>query len=135
MPSLLWEMPNRLSITGWAQRPFESDCGSHTLTGGVGLRVDAGRATSIKIRAQRSNYVAGEVIFVDNGSAVTTGGTVLIEVTASPGKYFTVTAQVGPGGAYSREFQNPFGAATKTVEVHYLGAYSAAPCTTGPVPV
>ena len=75
------------------------------------------------------------MVFVDNGTAVTTGGTVLIEVTAAPGKYFTLAADVGPGGAYSREFQNPFGGATKTVEVHYLGSYSAAPCTTGAVPV
>ena len=28
-PSYLWEVPNRLSIAGWAERPFEADCGAH----------------------------------------------------------------------------------------------------------
>lgn len=134
-PSLLWEVPNRVSVTGWARRPFEADCGARTLTGGVGIRVAAGRATTIKVRAQRANYVAGQVVFVDDGTPVTSGGTVLIEVAAAPGRYFTVRADVGSNGVYSKEFQNPLGADVKTVEVHFLGSYAAAPCTTGAVKV
>lgn len=134
-PSFLWEVPNRLSIAGWAERPFEADCGAQTLTGGVGMRIDAGRATQIRIRAAKRNYVAGQVVFVDNGAPVESGGTILIEVSAGSGKYFTLTTEVGQSGAFSRDFNNPFGEDTKTIELHYLGSYSAAPCDTGPLPV
>ncbi|MBY0319217.1 MAG: hypothetical protein K2X72_10870 [Reyranella sp.] len=134
-PSLLWEIPNKVSVTGWAQRPFEADCGARTLTGGVGIRVAAGRATQIKVGAQRANYVTGQVVFIDDGTPVTGGGVALIEVRAASGRYFTVTADVGRNGVYTREFQNPLGGEARTVEVHYLGSYSAAPCTTGPLPV
>lgn len=134
-PTLLWEVPNHLSITGWAERPFEADCGARTLSGGVGIRVSAGRATTIRMRAATRGYVAGQVRFVDNGAGVNTGGTVLIEVRHMSDRYFTLTAEVGQDGLFGHDFANPFGDGTKTVEVHYLGSYSAAPCTTGPLPV
>jgi M6 family metalloprotease-like protein len=132
VPTRLWETPNRLSITGYAARPFKADCRSLTLTGGVGMRVDAGRATTIRMRAATPRYVAGEVSFVDNGGPVTAGGKVLIEMRDAGGRYFTFTDQVDPNGTFSiREFPNRFGDATRTIEVHYLGTFGAAPCTTG----
>jgi M6 family metalloprotease-like protein len=133
-PTALWEMPNRLSVSGWAERPFEADCGALTLTGGVGMRVSAGRATAIRVRAAKRNYVAGQVYYVDTGNGVTNGGTVLIEVRNSAGRYFTLATEIGPDGTFGRDFNNPYGDATKTVEASYLGAYSAAPCSTGPIP-
>ncbi|WP_436499063.1 hypothetical protein [Actinokineospora sp. HUAS TT18] len=134
-PKLLWEIPNRLSVAGQAERPFEADCGARTLTGGVGLRVDAGRESRIELRAAKVNYVAGRVVRAESGLPVTSGGTVLIEVSAGPGKYFTLTDDVAADGTFAREFHNEYGGATVSVEVHYLGAYSAAPCTTGPVAI
>lgn len=135
VPKQLWEIPNRLSITGWAARPFEADCGARTLTGGVGMKIGAGRATTIKLRAKRPTYVAGEVVFT-NGSSVTAGGAVLIEIRADDGKYFTLATPVDPTGSFGRDFSNPFGTEhTKSIEAHYLGAFSAAPCTTGPIPI
>ena len=88
-PSFLWEVPNRVSLSGYAERPFEADCGALTLTGGVGIRVDAGRATRIRPRELKRNFVTGEVAFADDGSPVTTGGVVLIEVIAKSGRSFT----------------------------------------------
>jgi M6 family metalloprotease-like protein len=133
LPKLLWEVPNRLSVSGWAVRPFRADCGARTLTGGVGMRVDAGRATDIRLRSAKPNFVSGLVTYTDNSDAVKARGTVLIGVSAGPGRYFTVTAELGPDGHFAREFSNEFGTGTISVEAHYLGAVSAAPCTTGPV--
>ena len=99
------------------------------------MRIDAGRATEIRVRAAARNHVAGQVIFVDDGAPVTSGGTILIEVSAGPGRYFTLTADVGPDGFFAREFENPFADDTRTIELHYLGSFSAAACTTGPLPV
>ena len=133
-PSYLWEIPNQVSVAGWATRPFETDCGAQTLTGGVGLRVDAGRATRVEILERSYNYVMGFVEFVDDKTPVT-NGLVLIEVTAAPGKYFTVTTDVHADGRFGTDFNNPFGEDTATVEAHFLGTYSAAPSTSGPVPI
>jgi len=134
-PGLLWEVPNQVSVTGWAERPFEADCGARTLTGGVGMRVDAGRETHIEIRTARQNYVVGRVLFADDGSGVGSGGIALIEVAAGPGKTFTMPVEVGPQGQFGRDFANPFGADTAWVQVHYLGSYGAAPSETGELAV
>ena len=133
-PTYLWEVPNQVSIAGWAVRPFEADCGAMTLTGGAGIRVDAGRATKIELRAVKQNYVTGRVSYVDNSTPVT-NGTVLIEVSAGGGKFFTVSDDVRTDGTFGMDFNNAFGDKTKWIEVHFLGAYSAAPCTTGPRPL
>lgn len=135
VPKTLWSVPNRLSISGHAARPFETDCRALTLTGGVGLRVDAGRATTIKPGAVHYRYVAGNVLFVDTGGPVS-GGLVLVEMRDGGGKSFTFTTPVNNEGHFSiREFKNPFGEDTKSVEFHYLGVPGAAPCSTGPMPL
>jgi hypothetical protein len=129
-PSYLWEVPNRVSVTGWAVRPFEADCGSRTLTGGVGMRVDAGRATRVEVRAFRKGYVTGRVVHVDDGSGVTSGGTVLVEV-SDDNRSVTTTAALQPDGDFAVEFGNELGDEIRWGEVSYLGSYGAAPSSTG----
>jgi len=134
-PKMLWTVPNRLSISGHAARPFETDCGALTLTGGVGLRVDAGRATVIKPKAVHDRYVAGDVSFRDNEAPVS-GGTLLVEMRDGGGKAFTFTTPVSAQGHFAiREFDNPLGAETKSATFHYLGMTSAAPSEIGPLPI
>ncbi len=127
-PSFLWEVPNQVSVTGWAVRPFETDCGARTLTGGVGLRVDAGRETEIVVRAAKRTYVSGEVRYVDTGSGVTSRGVVLVEVVALSGKSFTVSRDLDAQGGFTLELPDEFGDETSHLVVHYLGSYGAAPC-------
>jgi len=129
-PKYLWEVPNRVSIAGWAVRPFEADCGALTLTGGAALRVDAGRATKIELRALRPTYVAGVVRYLDTGATVK-GGTVLIEIGDGSRHAATVTGEVGVDGAFAVEFRSALGGNISWIEAHFLGAYSAAGCTTG----
>lgn len=117
-----------------AVRPFEADCGAMTLTGGVGMRVDAGRETRVDLRAVARTYVTGRVTFVDNNAPVT-DGVVLIEMSAGGGKYFTVPANVAADGSFGRDFGNPLGDDAKEAFAHFLGAYGAAPSSVGPGPV
>jgi hypothetical protein len=133
--SYLWEVPNRVSVKGWARRPFEADCGGTTLTGGVGIRVDAGRATRIQLRAIKRNYVSGLVEYVDTGTPITSGGTVLLEITLAPGKYVTVPVQVDGQGGFSRDYGDPWPQDQEQVVLHYLGAYGAAASDLGPIGV
>ena len=130
-PRKLWETPNRVSVAGWAVRPFEADCGAMTLTGGVGMRVDAGRQTQIELRAVRRTYITGRVTYADNGGPVV-DGVVLIEMSTGGGKYFTVPANVAGDGTFGRDFSNPLGDKTKEARAHFLGAFGAAPSSVGP---
>ena len=128
---LLWAVPNQVSVAGWVRRPFESDCGSLTPTGGAGLRVDAARATEIVVRGVQRTFVSGVVRFRDTSGPVTVGGTMLVEVVAEPGKSFTVTRDLDPSGSFAIEFPDEFGGDLGWIELHYLGAISAAPATSG----
>ena len=132
-PSLLWKIPNRLSVSGWAARPFDADCGARTLTGGVGIRVDAGRATKVHLREVKKALVTGQVVFVDNGAAVPAGGTMLVEAWTKGGGRYTVTTKVKENGMFACKLRDRSGDEAKAVETHYLGAAGAAPCTSGPV--
>jgi hypothetical protein len=123
-PGLLWEVPNRVSIEGYAVRPYPADCGAQVLTGGAGIQVGAGRMTAVKIGERKLTYTTGVVRFVDDGSPVTSG-TILIEVSDGT-RSFTVDTQVRPDGTFGRDYGNPFGDATKWVQAHFLGTYSAA---------
>jgi M6 family metalloprotease-like protein len=131
-PSYLWEVPNRVSITGWAARPFETDCGAKTLTGGVGMQVGAGRATRIDIRGFKPTYLAGRVSHVDDGSPVTSGGTVLIELSDGRRSH-TVTADVRGDGTFVTEFSDRYQDRLAWGRADYLGGYGAAPSTTGQI--
>lgn len=133
-PNFLWEVPNHVSVTGWARRPFEADCGAQTLTGGVALRVDAGRATRVEFEEQSRDFAIGNVRYQEDGAPVTSG-TVLVELSVEPGKYVTATSDVRNDGTFRVELSNPFGPDARTIEAHFLGAFSAAESTTGSVPV
>lgn len=67
MSELLWSRDNEVSVEGWAERPFAADCGAPTLTGGVGIRVGAGRATETRIEEAHFGYAGGVVRFLDGG--------------------------------------------------------------------
>jgi M6 family metalloprotease-like protein len=123
-PGFLWEVPNRVSIEGHAVRPYQTDCGSRILTGGVGIQVGAGRMTAVEIERRKLTYTTGFVRFVDDGSAVTSG-TVLIEVSDGQ-RSVTFDTPVGQDGRFGRDYDNPFGERTKWVQAHFLGTYSAA---------
>lgn len=129
-PAFLWEVPNHVSVTGWAERPFEADCGATTLTGGVGMRVDAGRATRIEVRGFKRTSMSGRVSHVDDGSEVTAGGTVLIELSDGT-RSVTVTAELNAGGTFATEFDDVFGDELRWGRADYLGSFGAAPSSTG----
>ena len=130
-PGYLWEVPNRVSIDGWAIRPYQTDCGARVLTGGAGLQVHAGRATEIKLDKHRVTYTTGAVRFADSGDPVTSG-VVLIEVSDGE-RSFTVPTDVRADGSFGRDYGNPFGDHTKWVQAHYLGSFSAAAAESGQV--
>ena len=130
-PGYLWEVPNRVSIDGWAIRPYQTDCGASVLTGGAGLQVHAGRATEIKLDKHRITYTTGDVRFADNGDPVTSG-VVLIEVSDGE-RSFTVPTDVRADGRFGRDYDNPFGDHTKWLQAHYLGSFSAAAAESGEV--
>ncbi|CAI9403411.1 hypothetical protein [Aestuariimicrobium sp. T2.26MG-19.2B] len=134
-PGRLYKEPNRVSISGWAARPFESDCGGLTLTGGVGMRVDAGRETRVVPGRVGVHYTTGQVVHVDDKSGVTSGGVVLIEVVSNGGKSFTVKTEVGDSGQFGVDYANDFDNDTSHVVVHYLGSYGAAACESERLPV
>lgn len=136
--SLLYKIPNRVSIVGYAEKPYPSDCLSPVLTGGVGLHVWARRATAIRIRGVSRADVRGSVIFEDNQEAVTdSGGQLMIELIPS-------IASDRPEGAGEVTFAVPlpsdgefgvkFGAHVsgqlrlQAVVVHFLGGTIAGPC-------
>ena len=60
---------NRVSVQGWAQRPFPADCGAPTLTGGVSIIVGSGRATEIEITRATFTLASGVVRFSDGSGS------------------------------------------------------------------
>lgn len=126
----IWNLPNRISIEGWADTPFESDCRSPTLTGGVSMRVDAARATAIEIDQASRSFVSGRVWLVGSGEAVSTG-LVLVAVHSvdNPTDPFTTTRNVQSDGTFALEFNSRLPDHTDVVlQVEYLGAVGYAPC-------
>ncbi|MEV0232736.1 hypothetical protein [Nonomuraea sp. NPDC050786] len=122
-------------MAGWAARPFPADCGALTLTGGVSLRVDAGRATAVAIEHAGRTTVSGNVRRIPHGEPVP-AGLVLVAVRGrEPGQYFTVTMDVRQDGTFAGDFRNPLGQDAATVEAHYLGAISYAPSECRPEPL
>lgn len=125
-PALLWKEPNRVSIAGWASRPFPADCGARTLTGGVGMRIDAGRATRTALENKGRGYVFGQVDYVDNGGPIAAGGRVLLEVTTAEGVK-TRVLPVEAGGRYGGEVEDMVKADGTRIVAHFLGHGDAAP--------
>lgn len=128
---LLWELPNSVSVEGEVEQSAEAECRSRLLTGGCGLRVDAARATWIRLDRHAENYVTGEVGFVDSGAPVTHGA-VLIELSDGL-RSFTVPTAVDADGRFGRDFGNPLDA-TEWIQAHFLGAFAAAPVSSERLP-
>ncbi|MGS7457361.1 hypothetical protein, partial [Mycobacterium tuberculosis] len=78
------------------------------------------------------SYVAGRVVHVDDDSPVTTGGTVLVELSDGT-RSVTVTTKLHPDGTFAVEFRDAFGPDLKWGRADYLGSFGAAPSTTGEV--
>ena len=123
-PGYLWKVPDRVSIDGWAVRPYQTDYGARILTGGVGLQVHAGRATEVRLDRYGITYATAAVRFADNGDPVSQD-VVLVEV-SDGGRSFTVPTDVGPSGRFGTDYSYPFGDDTKWLQAHSLGSFSAA---------
>ncbi|WP_125646907.1 hypothetical protein [Nonomuraea sp. WAC 01424] len=131
----LWRVPNLVSVAGWAARPFPADCGARTLTGGVTLRVDAGRATAVVVEHAGRTAVAGDVRLIPHGDPVPEGIVLVVVRGRDPGQFCTTTMEVRPDGTFGGDLRNPLGRDADTVEAHYLGAVSYAPSESRPQPL
>ncbi|KAL2842890.1 hypothetical protein BJY01DRAFT_248845 [Aspergillus pseudoustus] len=112
-------------------RDPKSDCGTPMLTGGVGIRVDAARATSTDVERASTEVIDGEVSFIQDGSLVVgTDAKLLLELILERGGSSIKTVSLGSDGKFQ---YMPGGLAMSHVVVYFLGAYSAAPSETGKV--
>ncbi|KAH6951060.1 hypothetical protein BKA56DRAFT_606199 [Ilyonectria sp. MPI-CAGE-AT-0026] len=134
----LWAEPNHVSLVGLAVPPFKAggqDCKTPVVTGGVGMRVDAGRGTAVEIASLTDKLVEGRVVYIDDGARPpVTGvrGKVLVEVFfkdagTGPGKTIVLTTNLGEDGRFLLRFDRfPTGKKLESVTVYYLGALGAA---------
>ncbi|MCC6497277.1 MAG: hypothetical protein IT193_13575, partial [Propionibacteriaceae bacterium] len=122
-------VPNLVSVEGWARVPQAEECLGRVPTGGACLSVQAGRATATRFIEAGQQMVIGEVSFVDNGSQVPDGGTVLIEVQGKESTW-TVTAQVA-NSHFRSELQHREEGELRWVIAHYLGGFGASPSGSG----
>ncbi|SER33312.1 hypothetical protein [Streptomyces qinglanensis] len=129
----LWGRDNKVSIEGWAERPFPSDCGAPTLTGGAGVRVGSGRATTTRVTEAYLSYAAGTVEYVDGAGGAPDGKIVVVAQEADEsgiidpiGDRVTVEGTV-QNGQFSFEFRRPLDAEHGMVQAHFLGDFGAAP--------
>jgi M6 family metalloprotease-like protein len=134
--SRLWKEDNRLSLEGWAARPFIADCGALTLTGGAAIRVGAGRATRIEITDAHKTYMGGTVRHVDDGSPATDGKVVMVAREVEEfGGFVTADTDVRNDGTWIAEFSGSLPGKEQIGEAHYLGSFGAAPCESERVPL
>ena len=132
----LYKTANRVSIAGWADNPFDSDCHMPALTGGVGLQVWARRATSVLIQASQSD-VRGKVIYQDTRDPVAgDGAKLLIEMIPAgarrnDGKDIMFSEPLPADGSFGFKFdgvgrpERP--AQLQAVVVHFLGGAFGGP--------
>lgn len=125
---LLWKEDNQVTVEGWAERPFLSDCGAPTLTGGAAVRVGSGRATEIEITDAKQTFMGGLVRHVDDGSPVDDGTVVIVAREVDEfGGHQTADGQLD-GGRFAIEFGGHLKGAEQVGEAHFLGSFGAAPC-------
>jgi M6 family metalloprotease-like protein len=133
----LWGSDNKVSIEGWAERPFPADCGAPTLTGGAGISVGAGRAVVVELEDVSVSYATGTVRFLDGSAAP--GGRVLVvarecdeEGAVDPiGDRVSMDLELD-GGRFAGEFRRSLDADFGLLQAHYLGYYGAAPADSEP---
>ncbi|MER6976069.1 hypothetical protein [Streptomyces carpinensis] len=135
--SRLWEVDNRVSVEGWAERPFPADCGTPILTGGVGIRVGAGRATVTQIEEARFGFVTGTVKFFAGAGGTPEGKIVVVaQETDDTGAIDPIGDRVtGEGtvhdGRFAVEFRS-LDADHGVLRAYFLGGYGAAPSESEP---
>lgn len=135
---LLWARDNKVSIEGWADRPFPADCGAPTLTGGASIRVGSGRATVTRITEATLGFAAGTVEYIDGESGTPNGKVVVVAQEAdSSGTVDPIGDRVTADGAvHNGRFELEFHALDADVGVlqaHFLGDFGAAPSESDPV--
>ncbi|KAK5105602.1 hypothetical protein LTS08_001879 [Lithohypha guttulata] len=129
---LLYKLPNQVSVEGHVTRVIpEIPHITRSITGGVGIRIDAGRATRIDIRDINRAAVAGSVFYLDSGRRLGGGGIVLFEIYPSRGgDYIVGDDTLNSDGFFAFKFARVDAEPAKAVVVHYLGDFDAAPSTT-----
>ncbi|GGV39252.1 hypothetical protein GCM10010495_65750 [Kitasatospora herbaricolor] len=134
----LWARDNQVSVEGWAARPFPTDCGSRTLTGGAAVSVGAGRATLTRLTEAGLSWAAGTVEHLDDGSGAQDGAIVVVAQESDPDGAVDpigdrVTAQgTVQGGRFTVEFPRPLQSEYGVLQAHFLGAFGAAPSDSEP---
>ncbi|MER7010287.1 hypothetical protein ABT324_02510 [Saccharopolyspora sp. NPDC000359] len=128
----LFGRANQVSVEGWAEPPQSAVCGSPTLTGGVGIRVDSGRATRTLIESGTVEHAVGAVAFVDGSSGADGRVLVVVRETDStgaiiPGGDQVTAAGAVVGGLFQVGFSRPLEANHGVLQAHYLGGHGAAP--------
>jgi M6 family metalloprotease-like protein len=132
----LWKTDNTVGVEGWAERPFESDCGARTLTGGAAIRVGAGRATVVEILEATTSFVRGRVYLAEDGDPVTDGSVVAVAREEDEfGGHLTTEAQVQNDGEWVTEWSGSLPGARQTAVAEFLGAFGAAPSRSERVPL
>lgn len=129
----LWGIDNKVSVEGWAERPFAADCGAPTLTGGAGISVGAGRATLCELESAHFGYATGSVRFIDDDGGEPDGKVVVVgQESDEDGNIDPIGDRVtGEGtvrnGRFSMEFRRSLDSEYGVLQAHYLGDYGAAP--------
>ena len=131
---------NFVSVQGWAERPFPTDCGSPSLTGGATIRVGSGRTVVVRFEEAGMSFATGTVTFSDGSGSPSDGEVLLVvseidnEGAIDPlGDRVTATATVS-NGRFAQEFP-ALRAARGQIVAHYLGGFGAAPADSEPVEV
>ncbi|MEO6122729.1 MAG: hypothetical protein ABIR32_03405 [Ilumatobacteraceae bacterium] len=130
----LWGIDNKVSIEGWAERPFPADCGAPTLTGGAGISVGAGRAVIVEFEEVQLSWATGTVRFLDQNAVGEPDGQILLVArecddrgAVDPiGDRVTAESQVR-NGRFSTEFRRSLDSEFGLMQAHYLGDFGAAP--------
>jgi M6 family metalloprotease-like protein len=129
----LWGKDNKVSVEGWAERPFPADCGAPTLTGGAGISVGAGRAVLVEFDSVSLSSATGSVRFLDGGAGQIDGHIVVVARECDErggvdpiGDRITVDGRVS-NGRFGLEFRRTLDADFGLLQAHYLGDFGAAP--------
>jgi M6 family metalloprotease-like protein len=130
---LLWARDNKVTVEGWAERPFPADCGAPTLTGGAGIRIGSGRATVTKLEEAHFGDATGTVDFLDGQGGPPEGKVVVVAQESDEtgvidpiGDRVTGDATLD-GGRFALEFSRPLDAEHGRLQAHFLGGFGAAP--------
>ncbi|OZG29102.1 hypothetical protein BH683_010550 [Williamsia sp. 1138] len=138
MTELLWADDNKISVEGWAERPFSSDCGAPTLTGGAAIGVGSGRATETVIDEGTFAYTTGSVRWIGDGDGEPDGKVVVVASECNEdgiidpiGDRVTAEGSVR-NGRFSVGFRQALDAEFGVLRAYFLGDFGAAPSDSEP---